>query len=151
MLFRSPHVADSRVPARTRIGANVEGKPDPLVFETERAIALVSAKLTDVLTLWPGKDAYADHSAAARAGASFRLFEELQPVPHVLHLAHDTLLALTGQSVVEVRVELSTAGSTPLSLIWEYWDGKIWQAFKSFKSAATAGARDSLDGSVGLA
>jgi hypothetical protein len=120
------------------------------VFETERAIALASAKLTDVITLWPGRDAYATHSADAATGRPFTLFEPLEPVPHALYLAHDTLLALTGKSTVEVRLELATRGAAPLDLAWEYWDGVIWRAFKTFRSAAIAGASDSLDGSLGL-
>jgi hypothetical protein len=145
-----PSVGDSRVPERTRVGAKIEGRADPLVFETERAIALAAAKLTDVVTLWPGRDAYADHSADAAAGRPFRLFEPLQPVPHALYLAHDTLLALTGRSTVEVRVELTTRGATPIPLVWEYWDGTLWRAFKAFRPAASAGAADSVDGSLGL-
>jgi hypothetical protein len=145
-----PGVGDSRVPERTRVGAKIEGRADPLVFETERAIALASAKLTDVVTLWPGRDAYADHSVDAAAGRPFTLFQPLQPVPHALYLAHDRLLALTGKSTVEVRLELTTRGAAPLSLVWEYWDGMIWRAFKPFRSAATAAAGDSVDGSLGL-
>jgi hypothetical protein len=145
-----PSVGDSRVPERTRVGAKVEGRADPLVFETERAIALASAKLTDVCTLWPGRDAWADHSADAAAGRAFTLFQPLQPVPHALYLAHDGLLALTGKSTVEVRVELTTRGAAPLSLTWEYWDGVLWRAFKPFRPSATATASDSVDGSLGL-
>ncbi|MEO5817966.1 MAG: putative baseplate assembly protein [Gemmatimonadaceae bacterium] len=144
------HVGDSRVAERTRVGAQVEGKQDPLVFETERAIALVSANLADVFTLWPGRDAYADHSAAAAAGIPFTLFERLQPVPHALYIAHDGHLALTGRSMVEVRLEMANAGGAPLDLVWEFFDGSIWRAFKSFKSATSAGLNDSLDGSAGL-
>ena len=145
-----PSVGDSRVPERTRVGAKVEGRADPLVFETERAIALASANLTDVFTLWPGRDAYADHSADAVAGRAFTLFAALDPVPHALYLAHDQLLALTGKSTVEVRLELTTRGAGPVSLAWEYWDGVLWRAFKPFRPAATATAADSVDGSLGL-
>ncbi|MDB4881912.1 MAG: hypothetical protein JWL95_678 [Gemmatimonadetes bacterium] len=145
-----PSVGDSRVAEGTRVGAKVEGRAEPLVFETERAIALVAAKLTDVVTLWPARDAYADHSAAAVAGTPFTLYEPLRPVPHALYLAHDVQLALVGRSTVEVRLELTNAGAAPISLVWEYWDGSLWRAFKAFRSAASASASDSLDGSLGL-
>jgi hypothetical protein len=143
-------VGDSRVAERTRVGAKIEGQSDPLVFETERAIALVAAKLTDVFTLWPGMDAYADHSAAASAGTPFTLFTELQPVPHALYIAHDGHLALIGKSTVEVRLQLSNAGSSALALTWDYWNGEMWRAFKSFTTVATATSSDSVDGSLGL-
>jgi len=145
-----PLVGDSRVPAGTRIGATVQGRPDPLVFETERGIALASASLVQVATVWPGRDAWADHSAAVVSGTPFTLFEPLVPVAHEMYLAHDICFALAGRSAVEVRVELVTAASRPLRLAWEYWDGEQWRAFKPFVAASLATDADSLDGTVGL-
>ena len=145
-----PLVGDSRIPAATRVGASVAGRPDPLVFETERAIALASASLVQVATVWPGRDAWADHTAAAVSGTSFTLFEPLVPVAHEMYLAHDTCFALAGRSAVEIRVELVTASSHPLRLAWEYWDGDMWRAFKPFAAAGVATDSDSLDGTRGL-
>lgn len=144
------HVGDSRVPVRTQVAASVEGRDEPLVFETEEAVALAAAQPAEVVTLWPGKDAYADHSVAAMGGEAFTLFEPLQPVPHVLYLAHDVHFALAGQATVEVQVELAVPSSTPLSLVWEYWDGEVWRAFKAFEEPADASDTDSVDGTLGL-
>ncbi len=127
-----------QVPARSRVGAKVEGRSEPVVFETESPIALVAAGLAQVVTLWPGRDAYADHSAAHAAGTAFRLFEGLRPIPHELYLSHDTLLALAGRSAVEVRVTLRAGGPAPLPLAWEYWDGLLWRPF--------SGMTDGTDG-----
>src|SRR5262249_32766254 len=49
VVFKSlPNVADSRAPARTRVGAAVPGSDAPLVFETEDAIALPKSQLVTV-------------------------------------------------------------------------------------------------------
>lgn len=177
VVFRAlgvPNVADSRVPARTRVGATVPGRSEPLVFETEHDIALAGARLAQVATLWPGRDAWADHTDAALAGTPFTLFEPLQAVRHELYLAHDTHFALSGRSTVEIHVELAQAGggatvaadpcappapdpctatrpAASLAVAWEYWDGVLWRAFKPFVPAATAAEADSLDATNGFA
>ena len=72
-----PSLGDGRVPAGSKAGAPVKGLPDPLNFETESDIALTQARLAEVVTLWPGKDAYANHSTAAIGRKPFQLFEPL--------------------------------------------------------------------------
>ena len=140
------NVGDSRVPARSRVGANVPGASEPLVFETEHAIALTAAHLADVVTLWPARDAYADHSLAVARGEPFTLFEQLQPVPHEIYLAHDVLLAFGAGATIQVQFELATPGSDAVSMIWEYWDGEVWRAFRAFGDDAS----DSTDATAGL-
>lgn len=151
LVFKAlPHTGDGRVPQRTQVGATVAEREDPLIFETENAIALASAQLAEVITLWPGKDAYADHSTKALGGEPFTLFESLKPVPHELYLAHDAYFALSGQATVELQFELARPGSEPLSIAWEYWDGEVWRGFKAFVEPAEATDGDSLDGTEGL-
>lgn len=144
------HVGDGRIPAGTQVGAKVPQRDEPLVFETEQAIALAAAQLAEVVTLWPGKDAYADHSAAALGGQPFTLFTPLRPIPHELYLAHATHFALNGPVMVEVQFDLARPGSRPLALTWEYWDGEVWRPFKAFAPPETAAADDSVDGTEGL-
>ena len=141
---------DTRVPVRTQVGASVPGRQEPLIFETESAIALVKAKLAQVVSLWPGRDAWADHSAEFAAGRSVRLFDRLKPVPHVLYLAHDALLALAGKSSLELAFELAAPGEQALAIEWEYWDGVIWRPFKTPAPPGNAGAAESSDGTLGL-
>jgi hypothetical protein len=145
-----PRMGDSRVPAGTRVGAKGPDPNEPIIFETETDIALASAQLAEVKTLWPGQDAYADHGTEALGGQSFTLFTPLQPIPHELYLAHDVHFALAGQATVEIQFDLSAPGSEPLALTWEYWDGQVWRGFKAFKSTAEAAVNDSLDGTEGL-
>jgi hypothetical protein len=144
VVFRAlPNIGDTRVPERSRVGANVPGRDRPLVFETEQAIALAAARLAEVVALWPGRDAYADHGADAVAGRPFTLFEPLQPVPHELYLAHDAL-RLTGEATVELQFELPTPANSPLTIAWGIWDGENWRPFGASRAVDTKG--QSFDG-----
>ena len=145
-----PNVGDGRAPANTRVGATIPGRDEPLVFETERAVAVAAARLTQVVSLWPARDAYADHSVAATAGQRFTPFTGLQPVPHELYLAHDTLFELAGATTIELRFELASPSSAPMAMAWEHWDGSLWRAFAPFDAAPAAGTDASVDGTRGL-
>jgi hypothetical protein len=148
MVFQAiTEVGDSRVPARTRVGAKQAGQSEPLVFETERAIALATARLVEVVSLWPDRDAYADHSTAVARGESLTLFKPLKPIPHEFYIAHDILFSLVGNSLVELHFDLAGGGQS-LAIDWEYWDGSRWQGFKAFSQKEQAG--QSFDGTDGL-
>jgi hypothetical protein len=145
-----PGGSDTRAPAGSQVAANVPGSSDPLVFETESDTGLCAARLVEVASVWPGRDAWADHGSAARSGSAFTLFNPLRPVPHEIYLAHGTLLALSGSVTVEVTVELSQPAPAPMLIVWEYWDGDNWRNFKSFVESVTALSTDSVDGTIGL-
>ncbi|WP_328432580.1 baseplate J/gp47 family protein [Streptomyces sp. NBC_00453] len=124
-----PGAVGGRVAAGTRLGAAVPGSTDPLPFETETGIALVSAPLAEVWSVLPGSDSAADHSADALARRPFTLFTGLRRTRRELYVGHDTLLAFAGPSAVDVRITLATASSVPLRLEWNWWDGSSWRAF----------------------
>lgn len=145
-----PGGGDTRAPAGSQVAATVVGRTEPLVFETESDTGLCAARLAEVAAVWPGRDSWADHGAAARSGSPFTLFDPLSPVPHELYLAHRTLLALSGAVIVEVTLELSQVAPTPMDMVWEYWDGETWRGFKTFVPVATAINSDSVDGTLGL-
>ena len=88
-----------------------------------------AARLVEVVSFWPGRDQYIDHSDNAKAGRPFTPFRkaDLQDTPHVLYIAHDTLLALSGKTTLILSVELSAPGKPELQIVWEYWDGKRWR------------------------
>lgn len=142
-------VGDGIIPAGSRVGAKIEGRSDPLIFETEHAIALASARLAEVRTVWPGRDATADHTDAALRGEVFTLFEGSRPIEHELYLEHDLLFSLSGPSTVEIRFEFS-ATRPSLSAVWEYWDGAVWRGFRDFVPLATATSTDPVDGTIGF-
>src|SRR5690242_4440105 len=94
-----PGAPDSNAPAATQVSAPPPpGSSDQIVFETEQAVGVMQANLAQMVSLWPGRDQYLDHSALLAAAQPVTLFDhlQLQPTPHILYLAHDTLLALTG-------------------------------------------------------
>jgi hypothetical protein len=113
---------------------------------------LAVAKLKEVVSLWPGRDQYIDHSAAFLAGQAFQPFKKrlLQNTPHHLYIAHDTLLALAGKSSVDVFFDLTTASSERLDIIWEYWDGKVWRQFKNMLPQCDDEEAARLDSTDGL-
>ena len=141
------------MPAGTRLMAQPPPeRNDQILFETERSTGLAAAELKDVVSLWPGRDQYINHSAAFLAGAPFTPFRkrELQDTPHILYLAHDTLLALAGKSQVNLTFELTTSGSEPLTTSWEYWDGKVWREFLSMRPGCDPAESRALEGTLGL-
>ncbi len=141
-----PNLADSRIPARTRVGASVPGRSEPLVFETERAIALASARLAEVVTVWPARDAYADHTRDALAARPFTLFEPLQPIPHALYIAHDMLFDFNGATTIDIELALAVPAPAALRCVWEYWDGEIWRPFSAFDTADADASHDGTHG-----
>ncbi|HZM90316.1 MAG TPA: putative baseplate assembly protein, partial [Blastocatellia bacterium] len=105
----SADAGDGRAPAGTQLAAPPPPESsEQIVFETERATGLGAAKLSQVVSLWPGRDQYLDHTAPLLAGESVQLFRKpaLIDTPHELYLAHEKLLALAGSVTVEVEFEL---------------------------------------------
>lgn len=128
------------------------GSTDQIVFETERTTGLAAGQLVQVVSLWPGRDQYLDHSSDFAAATQFQLFDlpKLEDTPHELYLAHDKLLALAGVSTVVVEFELTQVSSEQLGLLWQYWDGKVWRPFKFVRPACSLKDAKHLDGTAGL-
>jgi uncharacterized phage protein gp47/JayE len=147
------NATDLRLPAGTRLAAPPPpGGTSQISYETEASVGLAVAKLREVVSLWPGRDQYIDHSAAATAGQPFQLFHQADLVntPHVLYLAHNRLLALSGASAVTASFELTTPSSEYLDIRWEYWDGAVWRPFADMRPACSNAAAAQLDSTNGL-
>lgn len=137
---------DAHIPAGTRAGASLPGITNPTVFETETEIAMTSAQLTQVVSLWPDQDGYVDHSSDLAGQRQFTLFQNPSPVEHVLYLSQQTLLAFKGKTTVEVRFTLATNGSAAVDYRWEFWDGQVWRAFDDFDPTNAAASQDGTAG-----
>jgi hypothetical protein len=154
LVFRlSDNAADTRIPAGTRVAA----PPPPestsqIVFETERATGLSAAKLKQVFSLWPGRDQYIDHGDTVLAGQAIQPFKKIQleNTPHVLYLAHDTLLAFAGKSTVKVQFDLTTVSNEILDIVWEYWDGQVWREFRNMRPDCGGEQAEEYDATAGL-
>jgi uncharacterized phage protein gp47/JayE len=139
-------------PAHTPVGAAPPpGTTDQILFETEQAVGVTAGTLTQIVSLWPGRDEYIDHSDTFKQGAAIEPFATRlrQPTPHYLYLSHAVLLALAGNVQIGVEFELQQGATTALDLIWEYWDGETWRGFRS-TSAECGLQADDLDSTDGL-
>ncbi|MEE8117614.1 MAG: hypothetical protein V3T28_10930, partial [Gemmatimonadales bacterium] len=144
-------------PSHLPAGAQVAAAPPPeepgqIVFETERAMGLTGAQLVEMVSLWPGRDQYIDHSEDFLAAQPIQpwLRPDLEDTPHHLYLAHQTLLALAGKTRLDVEFEFTQASSETLRLLWEYWDGAIWRGFKQQHPECWETDAPGLDATHGL-
>jgi uncharacterized phage protein gp47/JayE len=154
LVFR---LADTAANTFAEAGTQVVAPPPPesserIVFETERRIGLSTALLTQVVSLWPGRDAYIDHSATLQAGQPARLFRkrDLLDTPHYIYLAHATLLALAGTANLTLHFELTQGSNEPLDIAWEYWDGMVWRPFSSQSPECLEAGQQNPDSTAGL-
>lgn len=142
---------------RAAAGTRVVAPPPPestdqIVFETEEGVGLMSGRLKEVISLWPGRDQFINHSAAVAAGEPFQPFSrrQLQNTPHHLYIAHDRLLALDGQTTVQVQFDLAQGSSEHLNVAWEYWDGEIWRTFAYIDPDCSSYNADLVDSTRGF-
>jgi len=144
--------ASGVMPASSRVSAPAPaGSQRPILFETERAVGVTPARLQQVVSLWPGRDEYIDHTTALSAGEPMRLFDRLlrTPTPHHIYLAHSDLLALAGEVEVHVDFDLKQGAGENLQILWEYWDGQVWREFLDMNPACGE-ASAKLDSTAGL-
>ena len=145
--------ASGKAPASSVVAAPPPpGSNAQIVFETEQELGITAGKLTQVVSLWPDRDSYIDHSQAFAASQPFTLFNlpDLALIPHHLYLAHPKLLALSGSVTLAVEVQLHRPGSAPLKIQWEYWDGQVWRGFLSLDPQCQGTATELPDSTAGL-
>lgn len=165
IVFRlSADASDTAAPGRTQIGAEAasDEEPDdgeagrqvsgPIVFETERRLGLASARIQRVISLWPGRDQYVDHTSDFLEGNAIELFDRkrLRITDHELYLAHDRLLALAGNVRIELEFDLNEPGNRSLDIDWQFWDGEVWRHFRRHDAECLEGSQASADGTNGL-
>ena len=145
--------ADTSAPEGTQVAAPPPpGSSQQVVFSTEHDAAVAGANLTEVVSLWPGRDQYINHSSALAAKTPFILFQNLQltPTGHVLYLAHSKFLAFAGTAIVKVSFDLTQASTSPLDITWEYWDGQVWRGFIPNQATCLDPVQTGFDGTNGL-
>jgi uncharacterized phage protein gp47/JayE len=146
-------VASGNAPAGTEVAAPPPpGSTQQVVFETESDTGVSAGKLKQVFSLWPGRDEYIDHSPDFLAGSPIVLFDPnaLTGAPHILYLAHHTLLNLAGNVTLSVEFQLTHPSSDALNIAWEYWDGSIWRGFAQLDPTCGELPSISSDGTNGL-
>lgn len=127
---------DTVVPAGTRAAAApAPGGKDPVIFETERELSVVAAKLQALFSADGAADLLADHSALLEnpSNEGDAVFSSDRVNEHVLYIGHP-FLGL--ESLKELRIEVDAeepAASGQVNpfnhgrLTWEAWDGTSWR------------------------
>lgn len=147
VVFQSrPTSPDGRIVKGTRLGADSSTAAAPVLFETEHTVALASASLAQIVSLWPARDTYVDHSSDLNGSRPFTLFRNGQKIDHELYVSHDTVLAFHGKSTIQIEFEFAVAGSVPLSIVWEFWDGQAWRGFRAFDRDDPTASQDGTSG-----
>lgn len=127
------------IPARTQVTAESPGSPAPIVFETDRAVTAIAARLSSVQafdgfafedvspTNRDAIDAYFPFGRSAGVDAALYLgFETAVPFPQVeLDLAF-----VTGDERAPRSVHCNLPQSSRFAsarAAWEYWNGAEWR------------------------
>lgn len=148
--FTDPYVI---VPMRTQVSAQDPDAPGPIVFETDRALTAIAAKLASVQTF----DGYAyDDVSQSNTDATDGLlpfgrvaskdcavligFDYAQPFPQVeLNLA----VTVTDDGAAQgVSCDvLRTVAYASADIVWEYWNGTAWRPLSLLKDETVAFTR----------
>jgi hypothetical protein len=143
----SGSLTDAVVPAETQVAAKpAEGEAEPIVFETERELTVVAARLSTAITRDPARDAYADQSAIiyAPSESGAQVFRAETPLEHILYIGHERFLGHPSLKELRITFQLKQAVANPKrrQLSWELWDGARWSEVpaKPADAKATPGA-----------
>src|SRR5262245_26335667 len=133
MIFKlNPISADGHLPQGSRVAAPPPpGSNEQIIFETENEMGLAAAQLLEVVSVHPGRDQFADHSAAHLARLPFESFSLLKDTEHIFYLGHKKILNLAGDVTLKIGFSLAANSSERLDILWEYWDGEFWRPFLS--------------------
>jgi predicted phage baseplate assembly protein len=140
------------VPLHTQVAAEIPGVATPIVFETERALITLQARLAsvqldsgfEIIDASAANDdaqsGFACFGQTARLGASLMLgFDSLLDFPSVaLDLMVWVKLARTRGPVY---ADCTAAPIPPAGIAWEYWNGAEWQPLDLLKDETVAFTR----------
>ncbi|MFA4902804.1 MAG: putative baseplate assembly protein [Desulfobaccales bacterium] len=121
-------VAATPPPAAPSLAPGGDGSatPQPILFVTEKTVALYRGKLAALYSIDPGRDEFADHTARLIQG--FSLFEDMDLTGHIIYLGHDQLFNLAGYITVLLYFTLETPAPEPMQVQWEYLSQSGWLA-----------------------
>jgi predicted phage baseplate assembly protein len=137
------------VPARTQVSAEGGDSPTPVVFETDRAITALAARLASVQSFdgFAFRDVTAANEAAepfepfgATAGRDAALYLGLESATDIPTVELD-LAFVAGDAAAPkgVRCDLPPASRfAPATLVWEFWTGAEWRALSLLEDATLA-------------
>ena len=107
------------IPAATQVAAPIKDK-EPVVFETEKELTIISPKLTKAVSLSPGQDRWTDHSPVLfdneKEGIE-DLFKGRELDPHRLSSGHKKLFSFEETATIVLTVTLKK--NIELKAPWE--------------------------------
>lgn len=125
-------VVDAVVPAGTQVAAPpAEGQKDSVIFETERELTVMAARIATIFVCDPRKDCYSNHSdldvtkeidQKSLIGGKSLLDGDIQ-IKHSLYLGEQQLLGLPSLNKLTVSVKFCCVTQVEMDIRWEYWDG----------------------------
>ncbi len=138
------------VPMNTQVSADPGDGGPPLIFETDRALIALQARLTAVLA----DDGYAQANRTAEndaPGASFQPFGPLANAGAALLLGFDAPLPAAVEVSLTVWPGRQSGAPAPVAcdlpatsvypaarLNWEFWNGQAWQSLTLLKDETAA-------------
>ena len=141
------------VPLHTQVAAEIPGIDTPVVFETERALIALVARL-DAVQLDTGFTVTDVSSANADAQTGYAPFGQTARLGSALMLGFDSTLDFpsvtldlmvwlkTPRSRTPLYVDCgSTATTPPTTVVWEYWNGAEWQPLDLLRDETFAFSR----------
>jgi predicted phage baseplate assembly protein len=152
-----PTVSDPSlvVPMHTQVATEPQGDAPAVVFETERALVALAARL-DAVQIDQGATQVDVSEANAEAVAGFAPFGPTGRIGNALMLGFDSPLPFPnvaidlafwiatrtrGFRLAPLYVTSALASPPPAALAWEYWNGKDWIALTVLKDETAAFTR----------
>jgi hypothetical protein len=134
-------LTDALVPAGTQVAAKpAEGDAGPVIFETQRELTVVAARLDAALTRDPAGDRYADRGATvdSTSESGVEIFRAESPIEHSLYLSHERFLSHPALKKLAVTFDVQQPfTAAPPALMWEFWEGKRWAPITPKPAGAT--------------
>lgn len=109
------------VPAGTQVAAATEG--GEIIFEIERDLVVIPAKLARVIVHDVEREHYADYTDASQKGVEFSVFASNKPIES-LYLACDEIFDLPGEKTVALTIKWTGKAPEFLNYRWSYSNGK---------------------------
>jgi predicted phage baseplate assembly protein len=134
----APTASSVRLPA----GSQAAAPPPPnastqVYFETLLSIGLLAGKLQQIVSVVPGSDQWLDHTDAWKNFTPFKIWDTsvATPMDHILYIGDDEVLAFTGNTTLTISLDVTSAGSQPNSVTWEYFNGSNWSSLNIFSDS----------------
>lgn len=140
------------VPLHTQVAAEIPGVDTPIVFETERALIALAARL-DAVQLDTGFNITDVSSANEDAQTGFSPFGQTARLGSTLMLGFDSPLDFPSVTVdlmfwlksprarTPLYTNCTSTAPPPATLAWEYWNGSEWQRLDVLRDETLAFTR----------